>query len=175
MLAIEQDAGYSRYGGRCRYRVPVIIWVASFPRAGNTFLRIILNRLYGVWTSVVYDVDGVALRLGSDLVGFEERPGTLDAMREAQEAHTVKTHRPRDEQIKDVDKAICLVRDGRDCLVSWARQVSENKDQRFGDELRAMITRPDERGAGQWRRNVLSWLQPQVPHPGGAQIRGARR
>ena len=61
----------------CRYRVLVIVWVASFPRSGNTFLRIILNRLYGVRTSVVYDVDGVAVRLGSDLVGFEEAPGDL--------------------------------------------------------------------------------------------------
>ena len=147
-----------------RYRVLVIVWVASYPRSGNTFLRIILNRLYGVRTSVVYDVDGVAVRLGSDLVGFEERPGTFDAMRAARQVHLVKTHRPRDEQVKDVDQAICLVRDGRDCLVSWARQVSENKERRFGDELRAMITQPDERGAGQWGRNVLSWLQPQVPH-----------
>lgn len=123
-----------------------------------------MNRLYGVRTSVVYDVDGVAVQLGTDLVGFEERPGTFDTMREARQAHMVKTHRPRDEQIKDADKAICLVRDGRDCLISWARQVSENTGRRFGDELRAMITRPDERGAGQWGQNVLSWLQPQVPH-----------
>jgi hypothetical protein len=52
----------------------VIIWVASFPRSGNTFLRIILKQLYGVYTSTVYDVDGVAARLGPDLIGFEERP-----------------------------------------------------------------------------------------------------
>lgn len=141
----------------------MIVWVASFPRSGNTFLRIVLNRLYGVRTSTVYDVDGVAARLGADLIGFEERPAAVEAMREAQEVYFVKTHRPRDDQVSEIDKAICLVRDGRDALVSWARQASE-KDRRYEDELRALVTRPEERGAGQWGRNVLSWLQPQVPH-----------
>ncbi len=51
--------GRSRSGG-----AEVIVWLASFPRSGNTFLRILLHRLYGVRSSVVYDVDGVAQRLG---------------------------------------------------------------------------------------------------------------
>jgi hypothetical protein len=147
----------------------VIVWIASFPRSGNTFLRIVLNRLYGVRTSVVYDFDGVADRLGSSLVGFEERPGTFAAMRESPEVHLVKTHRPRDELILDGDKAICLVRDGRDCLVSWARQRSEDGVRCFADELRDVIFLPAGRGAGQWGLNVLSWLQP--PHPGRIVLR----
>ena len=61
----------------------MIVWVASFPRSGNTFLRIVLHRLYGVRTSTVYDVDGVAARLGKDLVGFTDRPGSLADMRAA--------------------------------------------------------------------------------------------
>ena len=69
--------------------------------------------MYGVRTSVVYDFDGVADRLGPSLIGFEERPGTFAAMRESPQVHLVKTHRPRDELILDGDKAICLVRDGR--------------------------------------------------------------
>jgi hypothetical protein len=35
----------------------MLVWVASFPRSGNTFLRIILHRLYDIQTSTVYDVD----------------------------------------------------------------------------------------------------------------------
>jgi hypothetical protein len=46
------------------YIAQVIVWVASFPRSGNTLLRIVLHRLYGIGTSTVYDVDGVAKRLG---------------------------------------------------------------------------------------------------------------
>ena len=35
----------------------VIVWLASYPRSGNTFLRIVLHRLYGVPTYSVYDDD----------------------------------------------------------------------------------------------------------------------
>lgn len=138
--------------------------MSSFPRSGNTFLRIVLNRLYGVRTSVVYDVDGVAERLGSDLVGFAERPAAIEAMRESNEVHFVKRHRQCDDQVDEMDKAICLVRDGRDALVSWARMASEPEGIRFESELHAMITRRNKVGTGGWGHNVLSWLQPAVPH-----------
>ncbi|WP_433458295.1 sulfotransferase domain-containing protein [Micromonospora sp. CA-248212] len=142
----------------------MIVWVCSFPRSGNTFFRIVLNRLYGVRTSVVYDVDGVAERLGSDLVGFTERPAAIEAMRDSMEVHFVKTHRQRDDQVDEADKAVCLVRDGRDALVSWARLASEADAARFESELRAMILRRGEFGTGSWGRNVLSWLLPSAPH-----------
>lgn len=80
--------------------------------------------MYGVRTSVVYDVDGVAERLGSDLIGAVDRPAPIEAMRESDEVYFVKTHRQRDSQVDEADRAICLVRDGRDALVSWARMAS---------------------------------------------------
>ena len=145
----------------------MIVWVASFPRSGNTFLRIVLHRLYGVRTSTVYDVDGVALRLGADLIGFEDRPAPLDAMRASREPHFVKTHRPRDELVDEMDAAICLVRDGRDSLVSWAHLLSEQPGRHYEGELTRLVTEPGLRGAGPWGRNVLSWLQPEHPRRAG--------
>jgi hypothetical protein len=142
----------------------VIVWVASFPRSGNTFLRIVLRNLYGIRTSVVYDVDGVAERLGADLVGFTPRPAAIEVMRDADEIHFIKTHRQRDEQVEDTDPAICLVRDGRDALVSWARLNTESDPARYGTELETMITRRSPTGTGGWGGNVLSWLQPPAPH-----------
>jgi hypothetical protein len=136
------------------------VWLASFPRSGNTFLRIVLNRLYNVRTTTVYEIDGVALRLGADLVGYEVRTACLQTMRAADRIHLIKTHRPRDEDVEDADPALCLVRDGRDALVSWARQRSEPTGRDYESELRTLIVRSHERGAGQWGRNVLSWLQP---------------
>lgn len=141
----------------------MIVWVASFPRSGNTFLRIVLRRRYGVPTSVIYDVDGVAERLGPAFVGFAERHGTLEAMRASPHPYFVKTHRQRDDRVDDIDGAICLVRDGRDALVSWARQASEAEPDRYEAELRAMLTRRDVVGTGSWGRNVLSWLTPPAP------------
>lgn len=132
----------------------MLVWVASFPRSGNTFLRIILHRLYGVRTSTVYDVDGVAARLGADLIGFTERPGELADLRAADEPHFIKTHRQRDADVDEQDHAICLVRDGRDALVSWARQTSEDDPNRYEAELRTKILRDTPVGTGSWGSNV---------------------
>ncbi|MEU6785582.1 sulfotransferase domain-containing protein [Nonomuraea angiospora] len=136
----------------------MIIWVASFPRSGNTFLRIILKQLYGVRTSTVYDVDGVAARLGPDLIGFEERPSSIEEMRASDKLHFVKTHRQR---AGEEDPAICLVRDGRDSITSWAHLTGAPDIEA---EIRVMINRRDEVGTGSWGQNVLSWLRPPAPH-----------
>lgn len=148
----------------------MIVWVASYPRSGNTFFRIALNRLYGVPTYVVYDTDGVAERLGPELMGFRERPTELRRMRAASEPYFVKTHRQLQDPVGSGDKAIYLVRDGRDCVVSWARLNSEqflgdhDYDRRFADEATAMITRRSG-GTSHWGRNVLSWLESPEPVP----------
>ncbi|HLU74966.1 MAG TPA: sulfotransferase domain-containing protein [Nonomuraea sp.] len=136
----------------------MIIWVASFPRSGNTFLRILLNQLYGVHTSTVYDVDGVAARLGPEVVGYEERPASIEEMRASEKLHFIKTDRQR---TWEEDRAICLVRDGRDSIVSWAHLTGATD---FETELRTIINRRDEIGTGNWGRNVLSWLRPPAPH-----------
>lgn len=137
----------------------MIVWVASFPRSGNTFLRITLLRLYGIRTSVVDDVDGVAERLGRDLIGFAERPASLAEMRADASTHFITTHRRRDDDVDPSDRVILLVRDGRDALVSWARQHSEQDPARFETALGAMIDRADERATGSWGANVLSWQE----------------
>lgn len=142
----------------------MLVWVCSYPRSGNTFLRIVLNRLYGVRASTVYDVDGVAARVGRDLVGYTDRAGTTAAMRGAPEVHFVKTHRQRDADVDEADPAICLVRDGRDAMVSWARMLSEADPSRFEKELRALIERRASVGTGGWGQTVLSWLLPAAPH-----------
>ena len=142
----------------------MLVWVASFPRSGNTFLRIILRRLYGGRTSTVYDVDGVAARLGPDVIGSTERPGSLAEMRASDKQYLMKTHRQRDEDVDENDHAVCLVRDGRDALVSWARQASEDDPSRYETELRARILRDTPTGTGSWGTNILSWLRPAAPH-----------
>ncbi len=49
----------------------MIVWLASYPRSGNTFLRLVLHRLFGVPTYSVYeDDDPVAQRVGPELVGY---------------------------------------------------------------------------------------------------------
>lgn len=147
----------------------MIVWVASYPRSGNTFFRILLRRLYGLETSVVYDVDGVAERVGRELVGYRDRPADYDELRASAEVHLVKTHNQRRPPVEPGDRAISLVRDGRDSTVSYARLRAEEEGGRFEDEVRAAILRSAESGVGGWGRNVLSWWAD--PDPAHALLR----
>ena len=140
----------------------MIVWLASYPRSGNTFLRIVINRLYGRGSSTVYPVDGVLERLGGDVVPAADAGLSLGEMRDSPNVHFVKTHRRRDQDVRDVDAALALVRDGRDALVSFARQRSEEAPERYGHELRALIER-HHGGTASWGQNVLSWLPPATP------------
>ncbi|MCD0443039.1 sulfotransferase domain-containing protein [Glycomyces sp. A-F 0318] len=149
----------------------MIVWLSSFPRSGNTFFRIALHRLYRVPTYAVYDVDGVAAQIGPELMGARDRPGSFARMRASDEVHFVKTHRQRtDPVIAEEDRAVCLVRDGRDCVVSWARLRTaplagrEDYGERFAAEARSIITRRSG-GTGGWGPNVLSWHRSAAPAP----------
>jgi hypothetical protein len=149
----------------------VIVWLASYPRSGNTFFRIALHRLYRVPTYVVYDVDGVAAQIGPELMDARERPCTFERMRDTEDVYFVKTHRQRDDPvIAAEDRAVYLVRDGRDSVVSWARlgtarlAGAADYEERFAAEARAIITRRTG-GTGGWGQNVLSWQRSASPAP----------
>lgn len=134
----------------------MIVWLASYPRSGNTFLRIVIHRLCGRGSSTVYPVDGVRERLGDGLLAPVDDADSLDAAREAAEVVFVKTHRRRHYDVDEGDRALYVVRDGRDALVSFARQRAEGDPGRYRDELRALIDRRHGGTAG-WGQNVLSW------------------
>jgi hypothetical protein len=148
----------------------VIVWLASYPRSGNTFLRIVLHRLYDVPTYSVYeDDDPVAQRVGPTIVGYRPKPADRKLMADGPEVHFVKTHKRRK---TDGHPAIYLVRDGRDAVVSAARLRATTESapgqgkSRFERLLREEITRPSIAGqpsSGTWGGNVLSWLDGTAP------------
>ena len=137
----------------------MIVWLASYPRSGNTFARIVINRLSGRGCSTVYPVDGVRERLGGNLVVSGRDDLRLDDARASSDVHFVKTHRRRDDEVSDADRALYLVRDGRDAVVSFARQRSEEDPGRYRAELEALLAR-HRGGTASWGQNVLSWLPP---------------
>ncbi len=143
----------------------MIVWLASYPRSGATFLRIVVHRLYGLPTYSLHDGDPVAQRIGTALVGSRPRPHDRRALRASREVFFTATHERRAD---DTCPAIYLVRDGRDAVVSQARLYASQyrasaRERRavFEAALLDEILTPDhERTSGSWGANVLSWLRP---------------
>ncbi|HEX7010183.1 MAG TPA: sulfotransferase domain-containing protein [Phycisphaeraceae bacterium] len=139
----------------------MIIWLASYPRSGNTLFRTVLRHRYGVNTCSVYG-DAQLEREGvGEVVGNQSMEASLEQMAAAEEVYLVKTHEPP----HDTNPAIYLVRDGRDALVSHAWYTRHFGSRRWigrllgrcGWEsiLEDLITSP--RQFGGWSRHVKQW------------------
>lgn len=91
------------------------VWLASYPRSGVTFLRLVLEAMYGVKTYTVYSPTDDTKAFG-DLF-----PGGRAASKDIPDGDGyafVKTHENGQDGMDF--PAIHLVRDGRDALVSQA-------------------------------------------------------
>ncbi|MEQ9667671.1 sulfotransferase domain-containing protein [Coleofasciculus sp. G2-EDA-02] len=148
----------------------MIIWLASYPRSGNTFFRILINQFYGIKTYSIYD-DPLFDRLTgvADVVGHQKREISYERMMASEKIFLVKTHYlPSDDC-----PAIYLVRDGRDSLVSYAhyilsfqekspRKTWEDKIKsivgwnEFDFILKKLIVSSDC-DYGSWSQNVEKW------------------
>jgi hypothetical protein len=128
----------------------MIVWVASYPRSGNTWFNIVLARLSDVPRADLYDVPPHARR------EFVSALGSVRTL------HALKTH---DLPAGDTFPAIYVVRDGRDALVSHAHfmlftryKVPVGADPpRFTRLLRRLITGQLRGGFGSWSDHVRRW------------------
>ncbi len=122
-----------------------MIWLASFPRSGNTFFRVVLHEVYGIESSSFH---------------FESRyPVDPDY----DKYPVVKTHLlpgqlvPGDQDIP----AVYLVRDGRDALVSIAhhkKDIVEPGTDYEANLVEAILAAGGSYFGG-WSRNVNEWLK----------------
>ena len=120
------------------------VWLASFPRSGNTFLRNLLFDIHGLESSTYHHHD--------DHVKDENW----------QAYPIIKTHL-RPHQIPELakeDKVIYLVRDGRDSCCSLAHHrkdiVAPGTD--FIENLEAAIYAEQGSFFGGWDQNAIEWL-----------------
>lgn len=121
-----------------------MLWLASYPRSGNTFFRIVLREVYGLESSTFHN----------------ETSYPVDA--NYQEYPVVKTHllpcelEPADESIP----AVYLVRDGRDCVISLAHYRKDLIDGStdFEENLYHAINAAGGSHFGGWSRHVREWL-----------------
>ncbi len=100
----------------------MILWLASYPRSGNTLLRLILKGAFAVDTVSKHADDAadigadaaVAAAVGHRPLG-EPWPAAADRMRASPELFLVKTHDPPE----DDARAVYVVRDGRPACRSF--------------------------------------------------------
>jgi hypothetical protein len=141
----------------------MIIWLASYPRSGNTYFRILLKQMYGISTYEIYDLDlsNAEWAAFTKVIGHEDKPMTLAQMEASPEYYIVKTH----EMPGEACPAIYLVRDGRDSIVSCAHFIlhynyrtsaAENPDMLL-ETMNELICTNEYFGG--WGANVLAWSQ----------------
>ncbi len=117
-----------------------MIWLASYPRSGNTFFRIVLHEVYGIPSSTFHRED--AYPVDDDYASYP----------------VVKTHLLPHEivpQNPDIP-AVYLVRDGRDAVVSMAHHrtdlVAAGSD--YAENLTATILAADGSHFGGWSEHA---------------------
>ncbi len=93
------------------------MWLASFPRSGNTFFRIALEKLYGFQSLSLYEDDPASVSRNPS----GRLKNGVSELKASGELHFVKTHELPD----DNSPAILLVRDGRDAMVSFAHFIQD--------------------------------------------------
>ncbi len=135
----------------------MIVWLASYPRSGNTFFRIILNSIFGIKTYSVYDdiIDISADKKTSEVVGHKFLPEGFDISRARQEKkiYYIKTHEFFSESIDARDKIIYLIRDGRESTLSLMKYINSYSKQKL--QLIDVIV--GNTFVGKWSNHVRSW------------------
>lgn len=125
----------------------MIVWLASFPRSGNSFFRDFCRINYGIEIYSIYPEKR-----------FYANPDDITRMQLSDDIYLVKTHDlPTDDR-----PAIYLVRDGRDALVSltwYDLSVDKTTDEQisrdvFDASLEEHILSPN---FGGWSANALAW------------------
>lgn len=137
----------------------MIIWLASYPRSGNTFVRTILNHVFGVKTYSIYGdkLDIAADEATKKIVGHQELPEGFDYIeaRQSDELYFIKTHEPYNNHFAE-DKAIYILRDGREATVSYYHYLRD-----FSPTSLSLLEIINGYTRGSWGDHYYSWLREQ--------------
>lgn len=123
----------------------MIVWLASYPRSGNTYLRIALHVLYGVDTYSRYNDPLFFNNRMYEVTGQKIMTQSFEDMHSSKELYFVKTH---DLPESDNYPAIYLIRDGRDAIVSYFHYLKSN------NMMNVMLK---DTAWGGWGRHVEEW------------------
>jgi Sulfotransferase domain len=129
------------------------VWLASYPRSGNTFLRIVLNNVFGLRSASLYKGETAVFNEIADaasVIGHDEKnSGDAQDVDEPEGLRLVKTHgKPTDDS-----QSIYIVRDGRTTLVSYYHYYKSYVDEqtRFEDVITG------KHWPGSWSEHFDAW------------------
>lgn len=132
----------------------MIVWLASYPRSGNTFLRVLLKSVFELPTYSVYDdkFDIGADSKTSEIVGHLNLPADFDfeEARTSADLFVIKTHNAICEAR---DKAVYLLRDGRECTTSYLKYLRAY----VGEGVCATDVVIGNVPFGRWGNHLTSW------------------
>ena len=146
----------------------MIIWIASYPRSGNTFFRLLLNHIYDIKTYSIYnDPLFDKLKGSSEIIGHKKMDLSYEHLMESEQVFFVKTH----DLPKDSSPSIYLVRDGRDSVTSYAHYIKsfESNQNNWFQKIKTILGKDEysdilekliissESNYGSWSNNVSQW------------------
>jgi hypothetical protein len=134
----------------------MIIWLASYPRSGNSFFRMVLAKAFGVKSGSVYvEAPDGEVTIAPEAKGAEPFASSPDPI-------FVKTHKLQEEV---QGPAIYIVRDGRDAIVSFARYGGKHFPRFEGMDFEQIVVELMERpkGFGTWSNHVRAWTERTEP------------
>ena len=143
------------YWYRHRGLTPADVIVACYPRSGSTWLRFMLSEILSSGSEGFDKVYELVPPLGGQARAPRVLPGS---------GRVVRTHEP---YRKEYGKAIYVVRDLRDVLVSEHAYLCGRKF--FRGELADFVTpfvRGEVNGYGNWRSHVESWIDSPLAEKG---------
>jgi len=127
------------------------VYIVSYPRSGNTWVRLLLEYSLGIVTETIPAEDR---EFWSDLTGGDRHITQIYSL------HLVKTH---SFAVVGDDPVIYVLRDGRDAAVSYWHFMSEYRNrqwQPFSQFLRELYSTRDW-----WPDHVYHWLMVDNNHP----------
>ena len=133
----------------------MIVWLASYPRSGNSFLRILLHESFAIKSYSLagtreQDVAGEAVGQVVGHVNTDWSNELSAAASLSSERYFVKTH---EEPTSPTDRCVYVVRDGRSAVLSYYHYLREfdRLDVSLDDVIDGRVY------AGSWSDHYLRW------------------
>lgn len=140
----------------------MIIWLSSYPRSGNTFLRTLLKGCCDYDTYSIYnDYDiggdpGLTAVTGHRMLEHKigSRDFDLTPLRSSEDCYFIKTHEADRALVAEGDKIIYIIRDGREATLSFHKYLQKFHNSSVSPlELSLGLDFP---GAS-WSEHVANW------------------